>query len=45
MYYHQAVHMSDPVLPLGVVTTVTEAYLPTKDTDPSKVGSPPLDLK
>lgn len=33
----QSVHMADPILPLGMFTTVADAYLPTHDTDPTRV--------
>lgn len=34
----RVVHISDPVLPLGVLTTITRAYIPKHVHDPTKVG-------
>lgn len=33
----RAVHLCDPILPLGVVTAITKAFVPPHVKDPSKV--------
>lgn len=33
----RSVHMADPILPLGIFTSVADAYMPSADTDPSRV--------